>query len=94
MIDTSGPILTPHVATLIPCLLKASGELETPKLSHISTQLSANAEAQELIDSMRAEAAKQNQSTDTLTKVLSTFLNLILFCHSDHSFRFTVHQIY
>lgn len=69
MIDTSGPILTPHVATLIPCLLKASGELETPKLSHISTQLSANAEAQELIDSMRADAAKQNQSTETLTKV-------------------------
>lgn len=69
LIDTSGPILTPHISTLVPCLLKATGELEKPKLSYLSTQLGAHSDAQEAVDSFRAEAAKQNQSTETLTKV-------------------------
>lgn len=69
LIDSSGPILTPHIATLVPCLLKAAGELETPKLSYLSARLSAHTEAQEMFDSARAEAAKQNQSTETLAKV-------------------------
>lgn len=69
LVDSSGPILTPHLATLVPCLLKASGELETPKLSYMSARLGAHTDAQEIIDSVRAEATKQNQSTETLAKV-------------------------
>lgn len=69
LIESSGSNLTPHIATLVPCLLKASGELETPRLSYLSTQLGGHSEAQEMLDSVRAEQAKQHQSTETLTKV-------------------------
>lgn len=72
LIESCGPNLTPHIATLVPCLLKASGELEMPKLSYMSTQLAGHSEAQEMLDSVRAEAAKQHQSTETLTKVRSS----------------------
>lgn len=68
IIDSSGSLLTPHLSKLVPCLLKATGELEVPRLSYMSAQLSANAEAQEMIDSVRAEKAKQHQSTETLSK--------------------------
>lgn len=69
MIDSSGPMLTPHLPKLVPCLLKATGELEIPKLSYLSTRLGAQADAQEAVDSVRAEAAKQHHSMETLTKV-------------------------
>lgn len=70
MIDSSGVHLAPHLPVLIPCLLKATGELEIPKLSYISNQLGANADQQEEIDSVRAEFAKQHQATETLTKCI------------------------
>lgn len=70
IIDASGSLLTPHVPTLVPCLLKATGELEVPKLSYMSTRLGAHAEAQEVVDSIRAEAAKQHHSTETLAKCI------------------------
>lgn len=70
IIDSSGSLLSPHLTRLIPCLLKATGELEVPKLSYVSAQLSANAEAQEMFDSVRAEAAKQHHSTETLSKCI------------------------
>lgn len=69
MIDSSGPMLAPHLPKLVPCLLKATGELEIPKLSYLSTRLGAQADAQEAVDSVRAEAAKQHHSMETLTKV-------------------------
>lgn len=70
LIDTSGSLLTPHLPVLVPCLLKATGELELPKLSYMSNQLGANSEAQDHIDSARAEFAKQHHSTETLTKCI------------------------
>lgn len=69
MIESSGSILTAHLPKLVPCLLKATGELEIPKLSYLSTRLGAQVEAQEAVDSIRAEAAKQHHSMETLTKV-------------------------
>lgn len=69
MIESSGSILNAHLPKLVPCLLKATGELEIPKLSYLSTRLGAQAEAQEAVDSIRAEAAKQHHSMETLTKV-------------------------
>lgn len=68
LIDSSGAMLTPHLPHLVPCLLKATGELEIPKLSYLSTRLGAQADAQEAVDSIRAEAAKQHHSMETLTK--------------------------
>lgn len=70
LIESSGSLLTPHLPVLVPCLLKATGELEMPKLSYMSNQLGGNADAQELIDSARAEVAKQHHSTETLTKCI------------------------
>lgn len=71
LIETSGSLLTPHLPTLVPCLLKSTGELEMPKLSYLSTRLGAQADAQEAVDSVRAEAAKQHHSMETLTKVIN-----------------------
>lgn len=70
LIDTSGSLLTAHLPVLVPCLLKATGELELPKLSYMSNQLGANSEAQDMIDTARAEVAKQHHSTETLTKCI------------------------
>lgn len=70
LIDSSGAHLAPHLPLLIPCLLKATGELEIPKLSYLSNQLGGNSEQQEEIDSLRAEIAKQHQATETLTKCI------------------------
>lgn len=70
LIDSSGSLLTPHLPVLIPCLLKATGELEMPKLSYLSNQFGANSDAQEIVDSARAEGAKQHPSTETLTKCI------------------------
>lgn len=76
IIESSGALLKPHLPTLVPCLLKATGELEIPKLSYLSARLGAQQEAQEAVDSIRAEAAKQHHSMETLAKVNK----IILFC--------------
>lgn len=70
IIDSSGSILTPHLPVLVPCLLKATGELEVPKLSYMSAQLGGNADVQEMFDSVRAEVVKQHHSTETLAKCI------------------------
>lgn len=70
IIDSSGSILAPHLPVLVPCLLKATGELEVPKLSYMSAQLGGNADVQEMFDSVRAEVAKQHHSTETLAKCI------------------------
>ncbi|ALC41834.1 CG8858 [Drosophila busckii] len=68
MIDSSGALIAPHLATLIPCLLRATGELENTKLSYVSTRLGADNEAQEAVDSLRAEAAKSHHTMETINK--------------------------
>ncbi|EDV98206.1 GH22981 [Drosophila grimshawi] len=68
MIESSGALIAPHLATLIPCLLRATGELENTKLSYVSTRLGADNEAQEAVDSLRAEAAKSHHTMETINK--------------------------
>uniref|UniRef100_A0A1I8PQ69 Proteasome-associated protein ECM29 homolog n=1 Tax=Stomoxys calcitrans TaxID=35570 RepID=A0A1I8PQ69_STOCA len=68
MIDSSGALLAPHLPSLIPCLLKATGELESTKLSYLSTRLGADHDAQEKVDSLRAEAAKSHHTTEATAK--------------------------
>uniref|UniRef100_A0A1I8MU05 Proteasome-associated protein ECM29 homolog n=1 Tax=Musca domestica TaxID=7370 RepID=A0A1I8MU05_MUSDO len=68
MIDSSGALIAPHLPSLIPCLLKATGELESSKLSYLSTRLGADHDAQEKVDSIRAEAAKSHHTTETTAK--------------------------
>lgn len=69
MIDSSRELIKPHLASLVPCLLKATGEIESSKLSYLSTRLGADNDAQEAVDTMRAEAAKSQHTTETTTKV-------------------------
>ncbi|KAH8285548.1 hypothetical protein KR054_010857, partial [Drosophila jambulina] len=68
MIDSSGALIAPHLVTLIPCLLRATGELENSKLSYVSTRLGADNEAQEAVDTLRAEAAKSHHTMETIGK--------------------------
>lgn len=70
MIDSSGQLIHPHLSALIPCLLKATGELDSSKLSQLSTIVSGQSNSQELVDSVRAEAAKSHYTMETLIKCI------------------------
>lgn len=69
LVTAAGKLLKPSLESLIPALLTATGELESPKLTQLSTRYGANSEAQEVIDSVRASAAKSHYTTETMTKV-------------------------
>lgn len=73
MIDSSGSLIAPHLPMLIPCLLKATGEVENSKLSYLSTRLGADNEAQEAVDTVRAEAAKSHHTMESISKVTLSF---------------------
>ena len=94
LIESSGSILTKHLPSLVPCLLKATGELEIPKLSYLSTRLGAQAEAQEAVDSIRAEAAKQHHSMETLTKVSKIALTFCILYYGYKKNLYLVHSAY
>lgn len=70
MIDSSGSLIHPHLSALIPCLLRATGELDNAKLSMLSTMLGAQSGTQEVVDSVRAEAAKSHYTMETLIKCI------------------------
>ncbi|CRK95076.1 CLUMA_CG008554, isoform A [Clunio marinus] len=70
MIDSSGQLIHPHLSSLIPCLLKATGELDSSKLSMLSTMVSAQSGTQEAVDSARAEMAKSHYTMETLNKCI------------------------
>lgn len=82
LVGAAGPQLKPHLPLLIPALLQATGELEASKFSHLSTMLSAHSQAQEMIDSARASAAKSHYTTETMTRVciLSSSIALVDKC--------------
>lgn len=61
--------LKPFLPQLIPALLQATGELESTKLSYLSTMLGAQSHAQEAVDSARASFAKSHFTTETVAKV-------------------------
>lgn len=95
LIESSGSLLKQHLPTLVPCLLKATGELEIPKLSYLSTRLGAQIEAQEAVDALRAEAAKQHHSMETLAKVkFEHKLFYIRIFYFFFAFHLLVHSLY
>ncbi|KAL7023749.1 hypothetical protein ACKWTF_012762 [Chironomus riparius] len=68
MIDSTGSLIQPHLPILIPCLLRATGELDNTKLSMLSNMVSGQGGSQEIVDSMRAEEAKNHFTMNTLKK--------------------------
>ncbi|GAB0097179.1 Proteasome-associated protein ECM29 homolog [Sergentomyia squamirostris] len=70
IIDTAGDSITIHLPLLIPCLLQATGEVEIDKLSYLSTRYADQSEAQEVVDTMRAEVAKQHHTMVALNKCI------------------------
>ncbi|XP_018321144.1 proteasome adapter and scaffold protein ECM29 [Agrilus planipennis] len=70
LVGAAGNQLKPFLVQLIPALLQATGELESSKLSYLSTYLGGNREIQEEVDSVRATFAKSHFTTETVTKCL------------------------
>ncbi|XP_065083000.1 proteasome-associated protein ECM29 homolog [Ochlerotatus camptorhynchus] len=70
LIDSAGSLILPHLNSLVPCLLQATGELDSAKLSYLSTMMAGQSGTQEVVDSMRAEAAKQHYTMETLSKCI------------------------
>ncbi|XP_029040341.2 proteasome adapter and scaffold protein ECM29 isoform X1 [Osmia bicornis bicornis] len=70
LIPKAGNLLKPSLITLIPALLNAIGESENPNLSYLSNVCGGTAEARDVIDNIRASAAKGHYATDTITKCI------------------------
>ncbi|XP_059609063.1 proteasome-associated protein ECM29 homolog [Phlebotomus argentipes] len=70
IIDTAGDSIAPHLPLLVPCLLQATGEVEIDKLSYMSTRYGDQSDVQEVVDSMRAEVAKQHHTMVALGKCI------------------------
>lgn len=70
LVGAAGNILKPFLPLLIPALLQATGELESSKLSYLSTMLGGSRETQEVLDSARASAAKSHYTTETMGRCL------------------------
>ncbi|RVE49284.1 hypothetical protein evm_006078 [Chilo suppressalis] len=70
LVSAAGASLKPFLSRLVPALAGAAGELESAKLSYLSTALAADAGARDMLDDMRASAAKHHYTTDTLVKCM------------------------
>lgn len=70
LIDSSGSLIQPHLDILIPCLLKATGELDSVKLSYLSNMFGSDVRTQEAVDTIRADMAKQHHTMDALNKCI------------------------
>ncbi|KAF7270517.1 hypothetical protein GWI33_016522 [Rhynchophorus ferrugineus] len=70
LVSSAGKQLKPFLPKLIPALLQATSELESAKLSYLSTMMGGQSQAQEAIDSARASIAKSHFTTETVSKSL------------------------
>lgn len=68
MVDSCGEQLRPFLPTVIPALLRATQDLESVKLSYLSTRLGGT-QSQELLDEARASMVKSYVTIETITKV-------------------------
>ncbi|XP_063621128.1 proteasome-associated protein ECM29 homolog [Cydia splendana] len=75
LVSAAGDSLAPFLPKLIPALVGAAGELESAKLSYLSTAMGTDSGTRDLIDDMRANAAKQHYTTDTVVKCMP-FINI------------------
>ncbi|XP_060528524.1 proteasome adapter and scaffold protein ECM29 [Cylas formicarius] len=78
LVNSAGKQLKPFLAKLIPALLQATGELESVKLSYLSTMMGNQTHMQEAIDNARASMAKSHFTMDTVSKSLQYADNSIL----------------
>lgn len=69
LVASASESLKPFLPKLIPALVGAAGDLESAKLSYLSTAL-ADSGTRELLDDMRADAAKHHYTTDTVVKCM------------------------
>ena len=79
LVNVAGAQLKPHLPILLPALLEATGELESANLAYLSTRYGAEADKQEMIDSVRAAVAKSHYSTETMTKVIKNKYEKTIF---------------
>ncbi|XP_039748644.1 proteasome-associated protein ECM29 homolog [Pararge aegeria] len=77
LVTAAGNSLAPFLPRLVPALVGAAGELESAKLSYLSTAL-ADTGSRELLDDMRANAARHHYTTDTVVKCMP-FINIDTF---------------
>lgn len=70
IINIRGIFIEDQLKIMIPALLIATGELEGSQLSYLSTRLSADTEAQEVVDTLRAESAKNLKTSEALQKCI------------------------
>ncbi|XP_048484818.1 proteasome adapter and scaffold protein ECM29 isoform X3 [Plutella xylostella] len=70
LVTTAGESLKPFLPNLIPALVTAAGELESAKLSYLSTALGSDHDTREMLDDMRANAARHHYTTDTVVKCM------------------------
>lgn len=82
LVNSAGSTIKPNLPTLIPSLLEAAGELESVGLSYLSTRFGAQSQAQEIVDSARATAAKSHFTTQTVAKV-----SILIKFHSNNFFK-------
>ncbi|KAI8428500.1 hypothetical protein MSG28_007292 [Choristoneura fumiferana] len=75
LVTAAGSSLAPFLSKLIPALVGAAGDLESAKLSYLSTALATDSGTRDLIDDMRANAARQHYTTDTVVKCMP-FINI------------------
>lgn len=69
LVSAAGESLKPFLPDLIPALVTAAGDLESSKLSYLSTALGNDNDTREMLDDMRANAARRHYTTDTVVKV-------------------------
>ncbi|XP_045493111.1 proteasome adapter and scaffold protein ECM29 [Colias croceus] len=69
LVTAAGSSLTPFLSKLVPALVAAAGELESAKLSYLSTAL-ADSGSREMLDDLRASATRQHYTTDTVVKCM------------------------
>ncbi|XP_075970288.1 proteasome-associated protein ECM29 homolog [Anticarsia gemmatalis] len=69
LVTSAGESLKPFLSRLIPALAGAAGDLENVKLSYLSTAL-ADSSTRDVLDDMRASAARHHYTTDTVVKCM------------------------
>ena len=83
LVNSAGPLLRPHLPKLIGALLEAAGELEPIELNRISVRLSGDQRSQDIVDTIRATAAKSHYTTETVAKVCMHFYLTFTLCLAD-----------
>ncbi|XP_013177902.1 PREDICTED: proteasome-associated protein ECM29 homolog isoform X1 [Papilio xuthus] len=69
LVTSCGEQVSGFVSRLVPALVCAAGELESARLSHLSTVL-ADSSTREVLDDLRANATKHHYTTDTVVKCM------------------------